>query len=57
MKSLAMKDLNEALTEITAIRQQIVDTAEFRGHKFRRFLDIAFMFVEGADAGDAEKIF
>jgi hypothetical protein len=27
-----MKDLNEALTEITAIRQQIVDTAEFRGY-------------------------
>ena len=32
MKSLTMKDLNEALTEITAIRQQIVDTAEFRGY-------------------------
>lgn len=32
LKSLTMKDLNEALTEITAIRQQIVDTAEFRGY-------------------------
>src|SRR3984957_11995621 len=28
----AMKDLNEALTEITAIRRQIVRTAEFRGY-------------------------
>lgn len=27
-----MKDLNEALTEITAIRSQIVRTAEFRGY-------------------------
>jgi hypothetical protein len=27
-----MKDLNEALTEITAIRRQIVRTAEFRGY-------------------------
>jgi hypothetical protein len=32
LKSLTMKDLNEALTEITAIRQQIVRTAEFRGY-------------------------
>src|SRR5580704_18743778 len=31
-KSLIMKDLNEALTEITAIRRQIVRTAEFRGY-------------------------
>ena len=27
-----MKDLNEALTEIAAIRRQIVRTAEFRGY-------------------------
>jgi hypothetical protein len=32
VNSLAMKDLNEALTEITAIRRQIVRTAEFRGY-------------------------
>ena len=32
LKSLNMKDLNEALTEITAIRRQIVRNAEFRGY-------------------------
>jgi hypothetical protein len=32
LQSLIMKDLNEALTEITAIRRQIVRTAEFRGY-------------------------
>jgi len=32
VKSLTMKDLNEALTEITTIRRQIVRTAEFRGY-------------------------
>jgi hypothetical protein len=32
LKSQLMKDLNEALTEITAIRRQIVRTAEFRGY-------------------------
>src|SRR5208282_4472048 len=28
---------------------------QFSGHKFRRFLDVAFMFIERADAGNAEK--
>jgi hypothetical protein len=32
LKSLTMKDLNEALTEITAIRRQTVRTAEFLGY-------------------------
>jgi len=32
VESLIMKDLNEALTEITTIRRQIVRTAEFRGY-------------------------
>ena len=32
VKSLIMKDLNEALIEITTIRRQIVRTAEFRGY-------------------------
>ena len=32
VKSPIMKDLNEALTEITTIRRQIVRTAEFRGY-------------------------
>src|SRR5271166_3403391 len=31
------------------------DAAQLGGHKFCRFLDVAFMFIERADAGNAEQ--
>src|ERR1019366_6576481 len=31
------------------------DTAQLSRHKFRRLQHVAFMFIERADAGDAEK--
>jgi hypothetical protein len=32
------------------------DTAEFSGYKFCCLLHVTFMFIERADAGDAEKV-